>query len=159
MPEYASKIHGTEELTRKLRSLADLPGYIEQEKAGQIQQLMRTTAVDRLTGQDAVDTGVLRRSVETEACGFTERPSSGVVSVGIRTDVSYAIFIEYGTGPKGDPAIPHTDKESWVYPTDDGGFRTAHSQPPRPFMRPALYENRDAMVDIVKGAVKEVWSS
>lgn len=157
MPKYASKVYGTEELTRKLRSLADLPDYIEQEKAGQIQQLMRTTAVDRLTGQDAVSSGVLRRSVETEASGFTERPSSGVVSVGIRTDVSYALYIEYGIGPKGDPDVPHTDKESWVYPTQDGGFRTAHSQPARPFMRPALYDNRKVFAKIIKGEIKKVW--
>ena len=85
-----------------------------------------------------------------------ERVDETTVSAGIRTTVPYAMFIEYGTGPLGDPEVPHTDKMQWVYPYKDG-FRVAHSQPARPFMRPALYDNRKAFVRILKTAVKDVF--
>lgn len=160
---FAIKCEGAADCTRKLRALADLSGIIERECAGRIQDTMRRTAVDKLTGEDAVDTGVLRASVETDDGynSFTERPSEGTVSVGIRTDVSYAMFIEYGTGPKGDPEVPHTEKPFWIYPTGridpvtgKPEFKVAVSQPARPFMRPALYDNQDEFRRIITKAIK-----
>lgn len=146
-----------EDVQRKLRSMVDLDGIIERRCADRIQEQMRTTAAQKLTDQ-AVDTGLLRNSIETDDGynSFVEHPEEGV-SVGIRTDVSYALFIEYGTGPKGDPEIPHTSKSSWVYPTGDpeGPFKVAVSQPARPFMRPALYDNRKAFLKIIKDGIKE----
>lgn len=147
-----------EDVQRKLRSMVDLDGIIERRCADRIQEQMRTTAAQKLTDQKAVDTGLLHNSIETDDSynSFVEHPEEGV-SVGICTDVSYALFIEYGTGPKGDPEIPHTSKSSWVYPTGDpeGPFKVAVSQPARPFMRPALYDNRKAFVKIIKEGIKE----
>lgn len=147
-----------EDVQRKLRSMVDLDGIIERRCADRIQEVMRRDAVKNLTESKAVDTGVLRASIETDDGynSFVEHPEEGV-SVGIRTDVSYALFIEYGTGPKGDPEIPHTSKSSWVYPTGDpeGPFKVAVSQPARPFMRPALYDNRKAFLKIIKDGIKE----
>lgn len=147
-----------EDVQRKLRSMVDLDGIIERRCADRIQEVMRENAVKNLTKSKAVDTGVLRVSIETDDGynSFVEHPEEGV-SVGIRTDVSYALFIEYGTGPKGDPEIPHTSKSSWVYPTGDpkGPFKVAVSQPARPFMRPALYDNRKAFLKIIKDGIKE----
>lgn len=146
-----------EDVQRKLRSMVDLDGIIERRCADRIQEQMRTAAAQKLTNQ-AVDTGLLRNSIETDDGynSFVEHPEEGV-SVGIRTDVPYALFIEYGTGPKGDPEIPHTSKSSWVYPTGDpeGPFKVAVSQPARPFMRPALYDNRKAFLKIIKDGIKE----
>ena len=147
-----------EDVQRKLRSMVDLDGIIERRCADRIQEVMRKDAVKNLTESKAVDTGVLRASIETDDGynSFVEHPEEGV-SVGIRTDVSYALFIEYGTGPKGDPEIPHTSKSSWVYPTGDPKhpFKVAVSQSARPFMRPALYDNRRAFVKIIKDGIKE----
>lgn len=147
-----------EDVQRKLRSMVDLDGIIERRCADRIQEVMREEAVKNLTESKAVDTGALRASIETDDGynSFVEHPEEGV-SVGIRTDVSYALFIEYGTGPKGDPEIPHTSKSSWVYPTGDpeGPFKVAVSQPARPFMRPALYDNRKAFLKIIKDGIKE----
>lgn len=58
-------------------------------------------------------------------------------SVEVFTNSDHAIFNEFGTGTKGDPSVPHTTKESWVYMGTDGQFRTSHGMSPRPFMRPA----------------------
>ena len=88
-----------EDVQRKLRSMVDLDGIIERRCADRIQEVMREDAVKKLTESKAVDTGVLRASIETDDGynSFVEHPEEGV-SVGIRTDVSYALFIEYGTG-------------------------------------------------------------
>lgn len=158
---FALKCNGAEDCTRKLRALADLSGIIAENCAGPIQQTMRNSAVANLDRNDAVDTGALRASVEVEnpTNSFVER-GDGKVSIGIRTDVSYALYIEYGTGPLGDPAVPHTEKMTWAYPTgrlDASGkpeFRTAHSQPARPFMRPALYDNGPAFETHIRDGIK-----
>lgn len=147
---------GYDEVNRKLEALADLADHIEDEYSGAICEIMRNTAVRRLTDLEAVDTGTLRNSVMTTDAEYVERVDEGTVSMGISTTVPYAMFIEYGTGPLGDPEVPHTPKMSWVYPSDKG-FKTAHSQPARPFMRPALYDNRKAFVEVLKTAVKEVF--
>lgn len=162
---------GAEELERKLTSLVDLDDHIEREAADQICEVMRNTAVERLTDQGAVDTGLLRNSLMADDGynSFTERPASGVVSAGIRTDVNHAIFIEYGTGPKGDPAIPHTSKRIWfqqnpeydaLYPDDDPRSQAwipRFPQAPRPFMRPALYDNRKVFNKILTDTVVKVF--
>lgn len=162
---FALKVNGAAECTRKLRALADLDRIIAEECAGPIQQTMRSTAVMKLKNSKAVDTGTLRRSIEVEDGynSFVER-GDGKVSVGIRTDVSYAIYIEYGTGPKGDPEVPHTSKPIWFYPTGrvdpetgEPELRVAVSQPARPFMRPALYENQSAFVELVKKGIEGAW--
>ena len=150
------EVTGADDISRRLRALADISDTIESETAGEICETMRNTAVRRLTDLEAVDTGFLRNSVETVDADFVERVDETTVSTGIRTTVPYAMFIEYGTGPLGDPEVPHTDKMQWVYPYKDG-FRVAHSQPARPFMRPALYDNRKAFVKILKTAVKDVF--
>lgn len=152
------RVEGADDLKRTLRSVADLSSLIGDECAGKIQETMRNTAVERLTASKAVDTGLLRNSIDTDDGynRFVEK-NADTVSVGIRTDVSYALFIEYGTGPRGDPEVPHTTKMSWVYPTDDpeNPFRVAVSQKARPFMRPALYRNRAAFRKIIEDKIRE----
>lgn len=154
-------IKGADRLGAKLTSLVDIADFVEDECADRIVEVMRATAVRKLTTQGAVDTGLLRASVETDDGynSFTERNSDTSVSVGIRNDISYGIFIEYGTGPRGDPEVPHTDKMRWVYPTGDPSrpFRVAVSQPARPFMRPALYDNRRVFAEIIRKRLKEVY--
>lgn len=152
------EVEGTQEISRRLRSVADIIDDVENGEAGEaICQVMRITAIDKLNHHRAIDTGRLRDSVMTEAADFSEHHSSTKVSVGIHTDVPYAIFIEYGTGPRGDPEVPHTEKMSWVYPAKDGGFRVAHSQPAKPFMRPALYDNRVVFGEIIAARIREIW--
>lgn len=164
---------GEDDLGKKLTALVDLDDHIEREAAYEICEVMRNTAVQRITDQGAVDTGLLRNSLMADDGfnSFTERPESGVVSAGIRTDVNHAIFIEYGTGPKGDPAIPHTSKRIWfqqnpdydaLYPEGDPQGRDKawiprYPQAPRPFMRPALYDNRKVFNKILTDTVVKVF--
>lgn len=156
---YTIRVEGADRISAKLEALADISALIERDCADKIQETMRRTAVYKLQAQDAVDTGALRDSVETKASGFIERESKDVVSIGIKTDVPYALPIEYGSGSKGEPDAPgkKTAADSWVYPTGDPSqpFKTAKAQPARPFMRPALYDNAGAFKDIISNRIRE----
>lgn len=71
------------------------------------------------------------------------------------TNCEHAIFNEFGTGTKGDPSVPHTTKESWVYKGTDGKFHTSHGMAPRPFMRPAAEKGRELIGEVFDEVYKE----
>lgn len=137
------QVKGMDKLLKKLDKLG---GSIPQsvQKA-----LMRGGAVFE-AGAKAhcpVGTGNLRDSIHTE----TE--SENQVTVG--TSVKYAPDVEFGTGPKGDPSVPHTTKKYWRYQDAQGNWHTSHGQTPQPFMRTAFAEGKDKVVEAVKESIKE----
>ena len=71
------------------------------------------------------------------------------------TNCDHALFNEFGTGTKGDPAVPHTSKEKWVYKGTDGSFHTSYGMAPRPFMRPAAEKGRTLIGDVFDEVYKE----
>ena len=87
-----------------------------------------------------VDTGDLRDSIKVSDIKDKR--------VEVFTNSDHAIFNEYGTGTKGDPEVPHTTKEKWVYKGTDGKFHTSHGMAPRPFMRPAAEFGRQNIGEI-----------
>ncbi len=156
---YNIRVEGADRISAKLEALADISTLIERDCADKIQETMRRAAVQNLDKHNAVDTGALRNSVETMDSGFAERESMDVVSIGIKTDVHYALPIEYGSGSRGEMDAPgkKSTADSWVYPTGDPRqpFKTARAQPARPFMRPALYENGEAFRTIISKRISE----
>lgn len=89
------------------------------------------------------DTGELRRSIQSEIRG-----NEGVVF----TTLEYAPYIEYGTGlfaeNGGRKDVP------WCYQDDKGDWHTTSGIKPQPFMRPAVDENRERIIEIIRGAIK-----
>lgn len=152
------EMEGLGELRTKFEALMRIADDIESDCAPAICEVMRRSAVAHLSSKEAVDTGELRDSVDSKSAEFVNRKGESIVEMGIQTAVPYAIFIEYGTGSKGDPAVPHTEKESWTYYNDrKGGFRTAHPTEARPFMRPALYDNAETFTAIIQQTVERVF--
>lgn len=95
-----------------------------------------------------VDTGKLRQSIVVEDAG------GNAVLVG--TNVEYGIYVEFGTGSKGDPAVPHTSKSGWVYyNTKTDSFVYTTGQPAQPFLVPALFNQKDAVIEAVKAGILE----
>lgn len=154
---------GYEGLSKKLETLSKMADIVERDLAPELSNVMRVTAVRRLSqpsglkNKPAVDTGTLRNSIQSKGAEFVLRTSETTVECGIQTAVEYAPFIEYGTGPLGDPEVAHTSKMAWAYMGADGKIHFARSQPARPFMRPALYENRQIFKDIIAGKIREVF--
>ena len=128
------------------------------------------------------DTRALARSVRIKNTVNKESISSTVY-----TNSDYAAYYEFGTGPNGEknhqgisPAVsPHYRQTGWMIPADamsvdkaiEYGFGIAYKdgevigyytkgQMARPFMYPALHDQKDAIVKntekIVKKAIKEI---
>lgn len=88
------------------------------------------------------DTGNLARSIESKVENM-----EGIV----HTPLEYAPYVEYGTGlfaeEEGRKDVP------WCYQDDKGEWHTTSGQHPQPYMRPALNENREKIIRILKGAL------
>ena len=87
-------------------------------------------------------TGELRRSITSSVVGDT-----GIIF----TPLEYAPYVEYGTGlfaeEGGRKDVP------WHYQDDKGEWHSTSGMKPQPFMRPALYENREQIKRILKGGL------
>ena len=84
-------------------------------------------------------TGELRRSIESKVEG-----DRGIVF----TPLEYAPYREYGTGLFAESG-GRTDVP-WVYKDDEGHWHSTSGMKPHPYMRPALNENREKIVKLIK---------
>lgn len=92
------------------------------------------------------DTGALRRSITSEITN-----ENGNLTGVVFTPLEYAPYVEYGTGlfaeKGGRKDVP------WVYQDDKGEWHSTSGQKSQPFMRPALNENREEIIRIIKEAL------
>ncbi len=127
------KFEGLEEVLDSLDNLYDMANYSKGlEKACML--------VERSAKQKAPKgTGELRRSITSKVDNL-----QGVVY----TPLLYAPYIEYGTGlfaeNGGRSNVP------WSYKDDEGEWHTTSGMPPHPYMRPALNENREQILRVIK---------
>lgn len=89
------------------------------------------------------DTGALRRSITSKI----EDNNSEIQGV-VFTPLEYAPYIEYGTGLFAEEA-GRTDVP-WNYQDDKGEWHSTSGQRPQPFMRPALEDNREKIIQMLK---------
>ena len=87
--------------------------------------------------------GALRRSI-TSAVTEMDGDTVGVVF----TPLEYAPYVEYGTGlfaeNGGRQDVP------WSYQDDKGEWHSTSGMKPQPYLRPALNENRERIIRILK---------
>ena len=133
------KIEGLNNLLAKLNEYAD-PAQLKQTM-GKCCAIVEASAKEKAPK----DTGALRRSISSRV----EETANGVEGV-IFTPLEYAPYIEYGTGLCAEDGGRQTP---WSYQDDEGNWHTTKGQPPRPYMRPALTENRDQILEKLKGAI------
>lgn len=92
------------------------------------------------------DTGALRRSI-TSKVENTGSEMKGVVF----TPLEYAPYVEYGTGlfaeKGGRKDVP------WYYKDEEGKWHRSSGQHPHPYMRPALNENREEILRLIKEGI------
>lgn len=99
--------------------------------------------VERAAKQKAPKgTGELRRSITSKV-----ENGEGVVF----TPLEYAPYVEFGTGlfaeNGGRMDVP------WHYQDDEGEWHSTSGMKPRPYMRPALDENREEILRILKEGI------
>lgn len=89
-------------------------------------------------------TGELQRSITSRI----EEDGGDLVGV-VFTPLEYAPYVEFGTGlfaeEGGRQDVP------WNYQDDEGKWHSTSGMPPRPYLRPALEENREEIVRILNG--------
>ena len=127
------KFEGLEEVVESIEKLAD--------QASIEAALMKACAiVERAAKQKAPkDTGALRRSITSKVENL-----EGVVF----TPLEYAPYVEFGTGlfaeEGGRQDVP------WHYQDDEGNWHSTSGMHPQPFLRPALNENREQILRILR---------
>lgn len=153
-------VDGMEDLERKLTELSRVD--LKKEVAQAI-QMVRSDAVSNCH----VDTGELRQSI------YTDLYENGDSIIGeCYTNKEYAIYVEFGTGPKGqanhdgispdaNPVYAQSpwwiheskidqetaEKYGWFHiDTPKGKFYQCSGQPAYPFMYPALKDNEDKIL-------------
>lgn len=129
-------LEGVEEVLGALDQLKDTEGL--EAALGQACALVERTAKQKAPK----DTGALRQSITSEV-----RNLEGVVF----TPLYYAPYVEYGTGLFAEQG-GRTDVP-WWYKDDKGEWHKTSGQHPQPFMRPALDENREQILRILKEAL------
>ncbi len=161
-------IDGTRELEQKLRTMSELN---PRQAVATAIQTVRSAAVLKCH----VDMGELRQSISADV---TQQEGKTVGTCW--SNKSYAPYVEFGTGPKGQekhegispditPAYTLTpwwihesqvdkrvaEKYHWFHiDTPKGRFYQCTGQPAYPFMYPALKDNEDAIVKGMKATFK-----
>ena len=93
-------------------------------------------------------TGALRRSI-TSKVELTGNSIEGIVF----TPLEYAPYQEYGTGLFAENG--NGRKTGWAYEDEKTGETIfTRGNRPHPFLRPAVNENKDKIINIIKGALK-----
>lgn len=131
------EIEGLEKLVERIEEIANSK---DMEKAmGKACAIVERDAIKKAPKGH----GDLRRSIQSRV----EHDGKDIVGV-VFTPLEYAPYVEYGTGlfaeNGGRKDVP------WVYCDDEGNFHSTSGQHPHPFMRPALNENREKILNIIK---------
>lgn len=127
------KLEGLDEVLNSLEKLADTTNL--EGALGKACAIVEASAKKKAPK----DSGNLRRSITSKV-----ENNEGVVY----TPLSYAPYVEYGTGlfaeSGGRTNVP------WIYQDDKGNWHSTSGMKPQPFMRPALYENKEEILRILK---------
>lgn len=138
----SSRVEGVDKVLQRLNDVADE----EKVKAalGKACALVERSAKEKAPKGN----GELRRSISSRI----EGDSDDLVGV-VFTPLEYAPYVEFGTGlfaeEEGRKDVP------WHYQDDKGEWHSTSGQHPQPFLRPALNENREEIIRILKEAAKQ----
>lgn len=138
----AVKIEGLDDVLDAISDMAD-----EQElrrALGKACALVVGEAVKKIHKGD----GDLQRSLQYEI----EDNGGELVGV-VHTPLEYAPYVEYGTGLFAEDGDGRKDVP-WHYKDEKGEWHSTRGQKPKPYLRPALHENRENILRILKGGLK-----
>lgn len=90
--------------------------------------------------------GELGRSITSEV-EVDAKEVRGIVY----TPLEYAPYVEFGTGLFAEAGDGRKDVP-WCYQDDEGEWHSTSGQHPRPFLRPALNENREQIKRLLEDA-------
>lgn len=156
------KVDGLDELIDDFDSLnKKFKDALENDIGPEVAQVMYGQAVKNAP----VDTGRLRGSLTSGKAIIKREDGSDEVFIGATTNIEYASYVEYGTGTKGDPAVPHVPKSSWWAPNpnynpgDPTSPKFIHwfAQSPNPFMGRALEQTEKVAIKMMAEGLESVF--
>jgi HK97 gp10 family phage protein len=135
------QFEGIEQIILKFDKIAD---------AGNVEKAMQKACLlveGEAKKKAPKDTGALRNSITSKV----EQDSEGVKGI-VFTPLEYAPYVEYGTGLFAEEG--NGRKTPWAYEDEKtGDLIYTRGQKPQPYLRPALYENREKINSILKEGV------
>lgn len=134
------ELEGLERILERLEELSDPAALVPAMKKACL-------LVERSAKMNAPKgTGELGRSITSDV----EVDTNEVRGI-VYTPLEYAPYIEFGTGLFAEAGDGRKDVP-WCYQDDQGEWHSTSGQPPRPFMRPALNENREQIKRLLEDA-------
>lgn len=107
-------------------------------------ELLVNSAKENITAQGLIGSGTLRQSIDYEVDGN---------ELVVGTNLAYGLYNELGTGlfavnGNGRKDVP------WAYQTPDGEWHSTSGLHPKPWLQPALDENKQEITDIINEQIK-----
>lgn len=129
------RIEGLDEVLNRIEKIGSVAQA--QQALGQACALVERAAKQKAPKGE----GDLRRSITSKVEGLV-----GIVF----TPLEYAPYVEYGTGIHAEGGNGRKDVP-WAYEDEKTGeLIWTKGQEPQPYMRPALYDNKQAILAILK---------
>ena len=136
------EFEGLDTIIKRLDELTDVKKV--EQAINQSVLLVESSA--KQNASNCKNTGALQNSI----ISTVETTNDAVIGY-VSTNLEYAPYVEYGTGlfaeSGGRKDVP------WNYQDDKGEWHSTSGQKPQPFMRPALSENKQNILRIVKKVV------
>ena len=105
--------------------------------------LVERSAKQIAGGSGIKDTGTLANSIKSRV-----EADGGEIRGVVYTALEYAPYVEFGTGLFAENDGGRKDVP-WKYQDDEGNWHTTSGQKPQPFLRPALDENKNRIMEIL----------
>ena len=144
-------IKGVDRLTQRFNNIANMELRSEMNKATQLVH-------GQAKALAPADTGLLRESIH-----MSVKDTGKELQGRVYTNVEYALYVEFGTGIKGNGTYPYKveglnleyKNKAWVYYDEDNDtFVYTKGQKAQPYMYPALKENEKTIKAIFKQGVQ-----
>ena len=134
------RIEGLEGVLEHIEALADPAAMTEAMKKAVL--LVERSAKQKVPKGN----GELGRSITSDV----EVDATEIRGI-VYTPLEYAPYVEYGTGLFAEAGDGRKDVP-WCYKDDEGEWHSTSGMRPRPFMRPALNENREQIKRLLEDA-------
>lgn len=136
------EFEGLDTIINRLNDIADVNKVEQAINQGVL--LVESSA--KQNASNCKDTGALQNSI----ISTVETTNEAVIGY-VSTNLEYAPYVEYGTGLFAESG--NGRQTAWRYQDDEGNWHTTNGQKPQPFMRPALSENKQNILRVVKKVV------
>ena len=140
--DFDIKFEGLDEIIGKIEDFNDIHAITS------AMQDACNIVVDVAIDKAPRKTGALRRNIKSKV-EVTSNTIEGIVY----SPLEYAPYQEFGTGLFAENG--NGRKTEWAYEDEKTGEKIVkRGNRPHPFLRPAVNENKDKIINIIKGALK-----